>query len=112
MSDKNDNEVVPIPLAIKEGMQIYVSFLTANFSFPEEIDHVAMSQFRETITDSLFDTQHLPIMERNNVGITGNDLFNAACILMTEMLYNYVDGDILQAQEVLQEMGMVLVSES
>ena len=49
------------------------------------------------------------MMQRNMVGITGNDLFNAACIMMTDMLYNATGGDIPKAQELLKEMGMAVV---
>ena len=65
--------------------------------------------FRESITDGIFGTAELPMMERNNIGISGNDFFNAACILMTDMLYNATSGNILEAQKVLREMGMAVV---
>ena len=49
------------------------------------------------------------MMQRNNIGISGNDLFNAACIMMTDMLYNATSGDIPKARELLNEMGMAVV---
>ena len=109
MSSEEYNEIVDMPIGIKEAMQIYISFLTANFTYEDEIDQVEFAMFRGTITDGLFDTQHIPMMQRNMVGITGNDLFNAACIMMTDMLYNATGGDIPKAQELLKEMGMAVV---
>jgi len=108
MPSEEHHEVV-VPNEIREAMQIYISFLTANFSYEEGIDEVEFKMFRESITDRIFGTAELPIMERNNIGISGNDFFNAACILMTDMLYNATSGNILDAQNVLREMGMAVV---
>ena len=109
MSSEEYNEIVDMPDSLKEAIQIYISFLTANFAYDEEIDQAEFAMFRETITDGLFDTQHLPMMQRNNIGISGNDLFNAACIMMTDMLYNATSGDIPKARELLEQMGMAVV---
>ncbi len=108
MSSEEYHEVV-VPEEIKEAMQIFISFLTANFSYEDGIDEVEFKQFRESITDGIFGTAELPMMQRNNIGISGNDFFNAACILMTDMLYNATSGNILDAQKVLREMGMAVV---
>jgi len=48
-------------------------------------------------------------MERNNIAISGNDFFNAACILMTDMLYNATSGNIPKAQDVLQQVGLAVL---
>ena len=109
MSSEEYNEIIEMPESIKEAIQVYISFLTANFAYDEDIDQAEFAMFRETITDGLFETQHLPMMQRNNIGISGNDLFNAACIMMTDMLYNATSGDIPKARELLNEMGMAVV---
>ena len=109
MSSEEYNEIVEMPDSLKEAIQIYISFLTANFAYDEDIDQAEFQMFRETITDGLFDTQHLPMIQRNNIGISGNDLFNAACIMMTDMLYNATSGDIPKARELLEQMGMAVV---
>ena len=111
MQDSNEYEVV-LPDEIKEAMQIYISFLTANFAYEEGIDEVEFKAFRESVTDGIFMSGDVPIMERNNKGITGNDFFNAACIMMTDMLYNATSGNIPQAQQVLRDMGLAVVADS
>ena len=108
MSSEEHHEIV-VPIEIREAMQIFISFLTANFSYEDGIDEVDFKMFRESITDGIFGTAELPMMERNNIGISGNDFFNAACILMTDMLYNATSGNILEAQKVLREMGMAVI---
>jgi len=46
MSDSNENEINPeevffeIPIEIKEAMQIFISFLTANFAYEDGIDEI------------------------------------------------------------------------
>lgn len=115
MSDSNENEINPeevffeIPVEIKEAMQIFISFLTANFAYEDGIDEVEFKVLRESVTDGIYESGHLPIMERNNIAITGNDFFNAACILMTDMLYNATSGNISQAQEVLRKVGLAVL---
>ena len=109
MSSEEYHEINEMPESIKQALQVYISFLTANFSYDDDIDAAEFALFRETITDGLFDTQHLPMMQRNNIGISGNDLFNAACIMMTDMLYNATSGDIPEARKLLEQMGMAVV---
>ena len=108
MSSEEYHEVI-VPTEIREAMQIFISFLTANFSYEVGLDEIDFKMFRESITDGIFGTAELPMMERNNIGISGNDFFNAACILMTDMLYNATSGDILEAQKVLRQMGMAVI---
>ena len=49
-------------------------------------------------------------MERNGIEITGNDLFNAACILMTDLLYNATSGNNEVVKEVLRDVGLAVVN--
>lgn len=111
MPDSNENEI-SFPPAIKEAMQTYIAFLTANFAYEDGIDEIEFKAFRESVIDAYYLSGDVPIMERNDVGMTGNDFFNAACIMMTDMLYNATSGNISKAQEVLREMGLAVVADS
>jgi hypothetical protein len=109
MSSQDDNEIA-LPIEIKEAMQIFISFLTANFAFGNEIDDIDFKMIRESITDEFIDTGTVPVMIRNGTAISGNDFFNASCIMMTDMLYNATSGNMEQAQEVLKELGIAVVN--
>jgi hypothetical protein len=108
MSDSYE-EQVELPQEIIEAMQIFISFLTANFAYEDGVDEVEFKMLRESVTDGIFMSAHVPMMERNNIGISGNDFFNAACILMTDMLYNATSGNISEAQEVLRRVGLAVL---
>jgi hypothetical protein len=104
-----DNYEIEIPPPLKEAMQTYISFLTANFAY-DELEEIEFRTLRESILDGFFITGDEPVMARNNIPITGNDLFNAACILMTDLLYNATSGNNKDVQEVLRTVGLAVVN--
>lgn len=108
MSDKNNYEI-EIPLPLKEAMQTYISFLTANFAY-DEVEEIEFKALRESIVDAMFLQGDLAVIKRNGIEITGNDLFNAACILMTDLLYNATSGNNEVVKEVLRDVGLAVVN--
>lgn len=108
MSDKNNYEI-EIPLPLKEAMQTYISFLTANFAY-DEVEEIEFRALRESIVDAMFLQGDLAVIKRNGIEITGNDLFNAACILMTDLLYNATSGNNEVVKEVLRDVGLAVVN--
>ena len=108
VSNQDDHEI-EIPIQLKEAMQTYISFLTANFAY-DEVEEVEFRMLRESIIDAMFLQGDLAVMERNGIEITGNDLFNAACILMTDLLYNATSGNNEVVKEVLRDVGLAVVN--